>query len=245
MSMLGKYSPFLRSLPPKARYEKADLLVPALQIAEEHRLKVFYGPFDSINSDAKLILLGITPGWTQMEIASRTVRNELVAGVSWETACLKVKQTASFAGSMRNNLISMLDALNLPQFFGIQSSAELFGAARSFVHTTSAIRYPVFLATRNYNGTNPHADRSALLMDFARRLLVRELEQIPSAVIVPFGNSVERVLRRLTAERLIDPDRWLSGFPHPSGANGHRVRLFAENFDSLRSQLHTTLGSSA
>ena len=102
--------------------------------------------------------------------------------------------------------------------------------------------YPVFVGTRNYTGTSPRPSQSPFLMTFAREVLASELESIPNAVIVPLGKSVEEVLQLLAAENRIRAGRWLSGFPHPSGANGHRVRLFAENRDSLAGQLHSILG---
>ena len=74
-------------------------------------------------------------------------------------------------------------------------------------------------------------------MDFARTVLAPELQLVGRAVIVPLGKSVEGVLRLLSAEGRLSPDRWLSGFPHPSGANGHRVRIFKENCASLRRQV--------
>jgi hypothetical protein len=37
--------------------------------------------------------------------------------------------------------------------------------------------------------------------------------------------------------------RWLSGFPHPFGANGHRARLSEDNRMSLGRQLHEILHS--
>ncbi|MBI2061314.1 MAG: hypothetical protein HYT87_16370 [Nitrospirae bacterium] len=242
MSLFERYGPFLASLPSRERYDHTDLLVPALQIAKEGALRVFYCPFDSENPEAKVIILGITPGWTQMEIACRTVRDALAAGNPEEDACRHAKLRASFAGSMRVNLTRMLDALDLPRLLSIQSSSDLFGVARSLLHTTSAFRYPVFVGTRNYTGTNPRPSQSPFLMDFAREILASELESIPNAVLVPLGRSVEEVLQLLAVENRVRAGRWLSGFPHPSGANGHRVRLFSENRESLAAQLYSILG---
>jgi hypothetical protein len=98
--------------------------------AEQNGLKMYYSPFDWANTDAKIIILGITPGWTQMEIACRVARQTLAN-----------------------------------------------------------------------------------------------------------GGKVEDVLMTLAAENRIRPGRWLSGFPHPSGANGHRVRLFEKHRASLCLQL--------
>jgi len=239
----GSYQGFLTSLPVREKYEHSDLLVSDLLIAEEGRLRIFYAPFDWANPNARVIILGITPGWTQMEIACREARAVLSSGGSAEDVCRLAKEHASFAGSMRVNLVRMLDALDLPRLFGIQSSSDLFGVARPLLHTASAIRYPVLVGTRNYTGTNPRPAKSPFLMRFAREVLAPELESVPKAAIVPLGKSVEEILVALAAEKRIRPGRWLSGFPHPSGANGHRVRLFNENRASLSGQLRTILGA--
>ena len=105
------------------------------------------------------------------------------------------------------------------------------------LHTASAIRYPVFQGDANYTGQNPRIIRSPMLMQLARAMLVPELNSIPEAVIVPCGKSVEELLQALTDEGLLKSRRWLRGFPHPSGANGHRKRLFAENRTDLQEQL--------
>ena len=40
-------------------------------------------------------------------------------------------------------------------------------------------------------------------------------------------------LKELAAEGLVDPKRCLFGFPHPSGANGHRKSRFEEQREAL------------
>jgi hypothetical protein len=67
--LFDSYQGFLSSLSVRERYEHVELLVPDLFIAEEGRLRVFYAPFDWVNAHAQVIILGLCPGWTQMEIA--------------------------------------------------------------------------------------------------------------------------------------------------------------------------------
>ena len=47
---------------------------------------------------------------------------------------------------------------------------------------------------------------------------------------------------QIAAEGRLAPGRCLSGFPHPSGANGHRVRKFAEGRVELRRVVERALG---
>jgi len=243
MTAPAQYSAFLSALPVREAYDSADLLVSDILIAEEGALRMFYAPFDWINPSARIIILGITPGWTQMELAYRTARVALAAGRTLDEACRLAKQQASFAGSMRSNLVRMLDRLGLPGLLRIGSSGDLFGQAASLLHTSSAIRYPTFVQSANYTGSNPPAARSAFLLRAARELLVPELESLPHAAIVPLGRSVEEILDTLAAEGCFRRKRWLRGFPHPSGANGHRARIFEKNRDSLAQQLRQILES--
>jgi hypothetical protein len=75
-----------------------------------------------------------------------------------------------------------------------------------------------------------------------RELLVPELASVAGAAIVPLDRSVEEVLEALAAEGSLVDKRWLSGFPHHPGANGHRARIFAQNRESLTRHLKQILG---
>ena len=239
--MFARFEGTVRGLPLRAKYAQADLLIPELLVEREGRLSMYYAPFDWLNRDARIILLGITPGWTQMELAYRVARAAIDTGAGPDAICREAKQHGAFAGSMRSNLVRMLDAIGIPAALGITSAADLFSAARSLLHTSSTIRYPVFVNARNYTGS-PSPVQSAMLMRYARTVLAPELAAVPDAIIIPLGQSVERVLRALSDEGYVDAARWLSGFPHPSGANGHRARLFAAHRESLMRQVDGRLG---
>lgn len=240
--MTNEIAELIRALPERLPYRREELLKPQFKLADERRLTMYYAPFDSINPAARLALVGVTPGWTQMEISYRVARRALLAGRSLQEACKEAKGEASFGGPMRRLLVGMLDELEVPQLLGLTSSHELFGPGGKHLHTTSAIRYPVFVRERNYTGSAPVIMRSPLLMDFARRVLAPELSELSRAVFVPLGRAVESVLTILESERRIPNGRILKGFPHPSGANGHRVRQFIANRDSLRKRLAAVLG---
>ena len=52
-------------------------------------------------------------------------------------------------------------------------------------------------------------------------------------LIVPLGKAVEEVLEIMIGEGLIKREQCLLGFPHPSGANGHRKKQFEINKDNF------------
>jgi len=236
-----KFAELVVALPERLVYSRDELLTPQFKLAEEGRLTMYYAPFGSMRPAAKLAIIGVTPGWTQMEIAYRIARRALLAGRLLQEACQEAKRQASFGGSMRSILVSMLDDLEVPKLLRLSSSHELFETAGEQLHTTSAIRYPVFVDERNYTGNAPVIMTSPLLMDYARRVLAPELSQLSEAIFVPLGRAVESLLTILESEQHIPSGRILQGFPHPSGANGHRVRQFTANRESLRKRLAAIL----
>jgi hypothetical protein len=46
------------------------------------------------------------------------------------------------------------------------------------------------------------------------------------ALVIPLGKAAQNAVTLLTTDGLLEPGRCLPGFPHPSGANGWRVRQY-------------------
>lgn len=222
---------YLRRIEQLKAVDRSVLDVQKLRIATEGALSLYYGPFDDINRSAKLVLIGLTPGWTEVQIAYRTYQESRTAEESQRTAMRTVKQSASFAG-MRNRLCSWLDQLGVPNWLGIETTTDLFSHRRDLLHPTSLIRYPVFVGPgrRNYTGHSPRPLDSAMLMGVIAECLEPELAALPDALIVPMGKSVNETLKAIA----VSEERCLYGFPHPSGANAHAPREFAEHSDAMR-----------
>jgi hypothetical protein len=75
-------------------------------IDKEGMLSSHYIPFDLVNSKAKVVLVGITPGLTQWRNAVAEAKRQLGNGASLDEACLAAKRTGTFSGAMRSNLIN-------------------------------------------------------------------------------------------------------------------------------------------
>ncbi len=215
---------------------------PDLDVFNDGHIQVIYAPVDGVNPRAKVLLLGITPGWAQAEIAYRVFREHAAAGHTNAEAFAAVEREAAFAGPMRANLVSMLDDLDLPQLLGIGSCDDLFGPAAALVHTTSALRYPVFVRGKNYSG-HPTPEQHSFLREMLDTVLAPELATVGGALIVPLGKAVKSGLNYLSAGGTLDTARCLVGFPHPSGANGHRKRQFASQRRALRAQAAAWFGA--
>lgn len=214
------YSAAIRALTP---VEIGAAVPPAALLMEQDGpVSVYYAPFDLLNRDARLVLVGITPGRTQMDAALRAAREHLTAGLPDAEVMRRAKQTASFSGSMRGNLVAMLDFFRIHEVFGIGSCAELFTDSAHLVHYTSALRYPVFVDGVNYN-KSPAMTRHRTLRRYLLTYFAAEVEAMPDAVFVPLGGTVAEALEFVAQERGFGRDRFLTGLQHPSDQNKERV----------------------
>lgn len=194
-----------------------------LLIGAADAVRIYYAPFEHLNADARVVLVGITPGPTQMVNANNAARKVLLAGGGTAEAMRNAKETAAFSGEpMRSNLIRQLNHWGFPQWLGIDDAAELFGVARHLVQATSLLRYPVFVSDDDYRG-NPDMLRHPLLRRHLLEHFASELAALPQAVFVGLGPAVQRVLQWLVAEGHLAADRVAAGLLHPSGFNTYRI----------------------
>lgn len=197
-----------------------------LLLSSEGNLQTFYAPFDHVNAGARVVLCGITPGLQQASRALDEARKQLRDGASIEQAKQAAKETASFAGPMRNNLISMLDHIGLHTLLEIDSCARLFDTHRHLVHYTSALRYPVFVDGQNYSGSPSILSRSSLRHQVDTHLAEEIRALGPQCIYVPLGPKVAEVFQHLQGRGLLKAEQLLDGLPHPSGANAERISYF-------------------
>ena len=231
--MFQKYCDKIKTL---KDFGKEEILNENFELYNQGNMKIYYAPHNEIiNDKAKIFIVGITPGWTQTQIAYKTAHRGLNNNDSEENIKKDCKRNSRFAGSMRKNLIEMLDELKLNEFFKIDSCAELFGEREELLHTTSIIPYPVFINDKNYTGSNPKIMENEILYSYVKKYFYKEILQLPKALIIPLGKAVEEVLEKMIEEDFILKEQCLLGFPHPSGANGHRKRQFQEDKCNLLS----------
>ena len=217
------------------RFEKEDILNKKFLLEKDEKINIYYAPHNEfVNKKAKIFVIGITPGWTQTQIAFKTANEGLVNNVEIIDILKKCKYNSRFSGSMRENLIDMLDQIGLNKKFQLDSSSELFNEDNNLLHTTSLIKYPVFINGKNYNGHNPDILCNELLLKYIQKYFISEINELQNVVIIPLGKAVEEVLTYLIDNSIINNNYTiLFGFPHPSGANGHRKEIFENNKKKL------------
>ncbi|MFD2615339.1 hypothetical protein [Paenibacillus gansuensis] len=237
-SLLEQYMSQLSRLPERALTAQ-DLLKEPILLDKDGDLEVYYAPHnDYLQPKAKLMIVGITPGWNQMKVSWETAARAVREGCSPEDVCRRAKEAACFVGSMRHNLIGMLDKLEVHRYLGIPSAGTLFAEHQTLVHTTSLLRYPVFYKGKNYTGSTPRLAGNGFLRSKAVAGMEQELAHLSSPLLIPLGRAVEDILRTLTERGSLKESDVLWGFPHPSGANGHRHKQFDDAFAGMQARLH-------
>lgn len=222
--LFEQFAPIIRSLS-AAELDGAPSLDTKLRLAVDGKVQVCYAPFEYINPLARVVIVGITPGRTQMLNALREARQQLDRGADSMTALVAAKRTGAFSGPMRPNLVSLLDHVGVNRLLGVRTCDELFGASAHLVQTTSVLRNPVFVDGENYNGT-PNMTRHALLREQLMTHFGEDARALPNAVFVPLGDKVAEALHFVADRGLLDRSRILDGLPHPSGANAERIAYF-------------------
>ncbi|WP_019415308.1 hypothetical protein [Paenisporosarcina sp. TG20] len=208
-----------------------------LERDDKKKLEIYYAPFEYVNENAKVVIVGITPGLHQMKKSYSTVLDVKDQQLSDEEVLHLVKKNSSFEGPMRKNLIQMLDELGLNYFLGISSSSELFGTASHFVQTMSVLPYPVFYKGKNYSGSTPDILKTDILKKHIVDYTAGEINRINDPLIIPLGVNVLKVLLYLADNGYINKESILNGFPHTSGGNGHRHKQFATHKESMQRKM--------
>ena len=168
--------------------------------------------FDYVNCDARVVIVGICPGNTQM-IASRVGKTPR-----------EIKRENAFAGGMRSNLVRMLDFVGVNRLLGIVTCKTLWEQDFDKVEMTSILKDAVYCNGKMFNNTSA-IDRSARLTRLFRDGFVRDCAFYKSArLFIALGPGVHSILLRLKAEGVISAD--VIGLPHPSGANAGRCAAF-------------------
>ena len=225
LSLIDRFRHYIRDAA-SVRPLSSPTLKNNLTLERDRGIEVIYAPFEHITHDARVVIVGITPGLVQAENAIIAARSAIRNGMSDADALRHAKLTASFSGRQtRYSLVSMMDAIGLQQLLGVPSTDVLFSTAGEKVHFTSALRYPVFVDGKNYNGS-PDMIRTPILRRMVESYLAEEVKTLPHAMWIPLGPKPAAALRHLAALGVLERQRILDGLPHPSGANAERIACF-------------------
>ena len=92
--MFDKYYKLIKEL---TSFNKKDILNDKFKLYGENNIKIYYAPHNEIiNEQAKIFIVGITPGWTQTCIAYETAHNGLINNLAPEQIKKECKSLHSF-----------------------------------------------------------------------------------------------------------------------------------------------------
>ena len=116
--LIEHFAPVIRTLS-ASELDGASDLNDKLRLARDGDIEICYAPFEYINPQARVVIVGITPGRTQMLNALREARKQLDRGSDLVTTLVAAKQTGAFSGAMRPNLVNLLNHIGLNRLLKI------------------------------------------------------------------------------------------------------------------------------
>ncbi|UIJ77125.1 hypothetical protein [Acinetobacter sp. SH20PTE14] len=214
-------------------------------------IQSFYAPFEAINHDAKVVIVGICPGQQQWRNSLIAAKDGLVEQVSEENILKLAKNSGAFRGPIRKNLTQLLDHIGLHNQLGIQTTAELFSNHQDKVQMCSVLQQCILVNGKNYAGSTPAMLKNELLKQHIYDYFIPMVQQLPNAIYIPLGKGVDEVLNYVGSLGYLNDRQILAGLPHPSGANAERIKYFLgekprdqlsrqtnpEQIDSAKSQI--------
>lgn len=194
--------------------------------SDPNGIEILWAPFDFINRDARIVIVGVTPGPNQALLSYNAVRTAAAQGKNPREDLERIKVEASFRGPvMEPNLKSILEHSGLAELAGIEDIDDLWTRESRRVHFTSTIRYPAFINGKLFNNQIDSLGHSELRR-YVETFLAEELASVTAeAVIVALGQEGPKIVRHAAKAAGLDPERVVA-LPHPSPSANGSVRDF-------------------
>ena len=201
---------------------------PELVLGREKSYELRYIPFEHVNRNAKLVIVGITPGNNQLALAYKRAQDLLKAGKAEADILREVKKAAAFGGSgVRPNLLRMLRHFHFERLLGISDVETLWGPDAHLLHTTSVVPHAAFRAGRRFAGSFREIMASSLLAECFMDCFVASVREISTeALFIGLGPCPQAALDWCVRKGVLQRGQVLGAFCHPSAAGGSRTRYY-------------------
>jgi hypothetical protein len=208
----------------------------ATVLKRDARFVTFYTPFEHVVTTARLVLVGITPGTTQLKNAYIAAQSSLRAGAPYEEALRATKEAGAFSGDLRTNLIRMLKHFRFGERLGLADESQLWGSGAKHLHSTSVVPHAAFEhkngKLKMFNGSFDEILKSPVLSECFRGSFIPSLARLPrDACYLALGPTPLKALHWCVREGLLTGTQVLGGFPHPSRSAGSQVDIFIRHRD--------------
>lgn len=97
--LFTRFAPVIKSLT-SAEIAGSAALYDKLRLARHEDIEVCYAPFEYLNPQARVVIVGITPGRTQMLTAVKEARRHIDRGSDASATLQSAKRSAGFSGAI-------------------------------------------------------------------------------------------------------------------------------------------------
>lgn len=186
------------------------------RIDDDDRIVIEKAEFDYTNPDAEVVIVGITPGNSQL-VNSRDGKSPK-----------EIKRENAFAGNMRPNLIRMLDYVGINRLLDIVTCSSLWENDFDRVEMTSLLKDATFeikTGKKVMFKDTKKIGRSKKLMNMLNQGFVADSCSYSNVrLFVALGPGVYDVLKMFKEKAIIKPP--VIALAHPSGANSGRISCY-------------------
>ena len=181
--------------------------------------KIVFEPtgFDYVNPKAEVVIVGITPGNSQLKDSREGLEPR------------EIKRKNAFAGSMRPNLVKMLDHVGVNRMLGIETCRSLWEEDFDKVEMTSLLKEATYIVRKSgkkdmFKEVDMIA-KSEKLTKMLESGFVKDCGSYNKAkLFVACGPKVYDKLTELRNAGVVNAP--VIGIAHPSGANLGRVMCY-------------------
>lgn len=197
-------------------------------LASDGRDEIYYIPFEWTNPKAKLVVVGITPGPNQMELAYRTASSKIKVGLDDEGILRAAKTHGAFgAATMRPNLVKMMNHFGFADLFGVNDVTDFWGASSDIFLGTSVIPHAAFRNGKPFAGSFDDVMKSKIFSECFHVDFVSSLKDIPDdARFVALGETPLRALSWCVRYGKLREEQVLGVLAHPSTNGGSAVDAY-------------------
>lgn len=226
-SVFNQYKDAIRSLP----YGAVEN--PSLLIGKSEKHSLYYIPFEYVNPKAKLVIVGITPGPSQMQGAYEQTKLMLQYGKHADEILFEVKRLYAFSGKdgkaqqMRLKINEMLDHFGFPEWIGALDASRLWSTNYGDLYTTSVVPNAAFKNGKYFNGPFSDVLNSSLLRKCFEESFIESIKAMNSeAKYIAMGPVAWEALEWCADEGHLNEDQLIGYFPHASRASGSQCDYF-------------------
>lgn len=173
--------------------------------------------FDFVNPEAEVVIVGITPGNSQLKDSREGLKPK------------EIKRKNAFAGSMRPNLVKMLDHVGVNRLLGIETCRSLWEEDFDKVEMTSLLKEATYIVRKSgKKDMFKEVDMIAKSEKLTKMLNEGFIKDCGSynkvKLFVACGPKVYDKLQEMKGTSIINAQ--VIGIAHPSGANLGRVLCY-------------------